>query len=236
VEEQGNTACTGTVDLVRDPTRSAGSERSLRVVIGANQQREQLSSSYAWRPDDRGSVDEWYGFSMLYAEDWDDAGGLREEVDETFWHNPIAFRVQGPNGSLNLSGDRDLDNANGEPFEEFAVPHLVLRRNTVLNEQGFYDDGLGLDKIDLGPIVTGEWMDVVCHIRWSTTEQNALRECWRDGEHRGSSTSVNAVSSEPHRLRVGQYQTTEIGHRRTTYYDNVRVGTSYAAVDPSRDR
>ncbi len=130
----------------------------------------------------------------------------------------------------------DMNNANGQSYARFSEPHMVLRRNTVKNSQGFYKDGKGLDKIDLGPIVTGKWMDFVCHIRWSTTSTNALRECWRDGVYKGASTTLNAVAANRHDLRVGQYQTTSIGHERTTFYDNVRIGTSYDAVDPSRAR
>lgn len=33
---------------------------------------------------------------------------------------------------------------------------------------------------------------------------------------------------------VGQYQVTSIGHPRISYFDNIRIGMSYAAVDPSR--
>ncbi len=49
---------------------------------------------------------------------------------------------------------------------------MMLRRNTVKDKEGFYTDGLGLDKIDAGPIVKGQWMDFVVHIRWSTTSTN----------------------------------------------------------------
>ncbi len=52
----------------------------------------------------------------------------------------------------------------------------------------------------------------------------------------GGKTSVNAVGTSRHRLRIGQYQTTAINHVRTTYFDNVRIGSSYAAVDPARNR
>jgi hypothetical protein len=236
VEEMGNTDCTNVVAIVDEPTRTPDSERALEVRLGSGQQREQPQSTYTWTPDGEGTVEEWYGFSLRYAPDWNLGGGLAEEVSEAAWHNPIAFRMDGDNGSLNFSGDMELDNANGEPFETFSEPHMVLRRNTVMNEEGFYQDGLGLDKLDLGPIVVDRWMDFVCHIRWSTTETNALRECWRDGKYMGSRTSLNAVAAEEHRLRIGLYQATSIEHPRTAYYDNVRIGSSYRAVDPSRPR
>ncbi len=236
VEELGNTDCTSSVELTSTTTRTPDSERSLKVVIGPNQQRVQPQSTFAWVPDDKGTVDQWFGISMYYDADWNLGGGLTEEVSAEYWHNPIAWRTEGENGSLNFSGDMDLNNGNGESYEEFSEPHMVLRRNTVMNDEGFYEDGQGLDKIDLGPIVTNEWMDFVCHIRWSTTSTNALRECWRDGVYMGARTSLNAVDTNIHHFRVGQYQTTSIDHERTTYIDNVRIGTSYLAVDPSRVR
>lgn len=213
----------GYSSIVSTPTRTRTSSRALKVVMPAFSQREQLVSRHTWTPDDRGSVDEYYGFSMYYAPDWNEGGGISREISGTYWHNPVSWRMAGDNGSLNFSGDL-VD----------GKPHLMLRRNTVKNREGFYRDGLGLDKIDAGPVVVGQWMDFVVHIRWSTTSQGALREVWRDGVFMGRSTSLNAVDSAKHVLRIGQYQTTEIAHTRTTFFDNVRVGKSYAAVDPSR--
>ena len=236
VDEMGNASCTNEVELTHERTRTTDSERSLKILLGPNQQREQLNSTFSWSPDEMGTIDHWYGFSIYYDSDWNLDGGLDEEVSASMWHSAASWRTTGDNGSLNFSGDMNLNNGNGEPYTTFSEPHMVLRRNTVLNNEGFYEDGKGLDKLDLGPIVTEEWMDFVCHIRWSTTSTNALRECWRDGEYMGAKTSLNAVDTEVHRLRVGQYQTTSIDHSRTTYYDNVRIGTSYAAVDPSRVR
>ena len=109
---------------------------------------------------------------------------------------------------------------------------MVLRRNTVQNSKGLYTDGKGLDKLDLGPIVTNQWMDFVCHVRWSTTSTNALRECWRDGQYMGGKTTRNAVAANTHELRVGQYQETNLPHHRTRYFDNVRIGTSTTPSTP----
>ncbi len=234
LQTEGNDACRDDVALTRERTRTADSERSLRVEMAAGQQREQLQSSYQWTPDADGSVDLWYGWSMYYDVDWLGDDEELDEVSATDWHNPVAWRMEGDNGSLNLSGDLSLDNADGRPFARFATPHLVLRRNTVQNERGVYDDGRGLDKIDLGAIEVGHWMDLVCHVRWSTTSTNALRECWRDGRFQGGSRTRNAIAEDEHTFRVGQYQTTGITRDRTTYIDNVRIGTSYRAVDPAR--
>lgn len=223
-QEMGNTACTSRVVLTGERTRTPRSKRALRITMGPHQQRELLVSKFGWRPDARGSVDLWYGLSLYYDPfTWQQGAGYRRELSASSWDDPFGLRTKGPNGSLNGSSDLRRDG-----------PHLSLRRNTVRNLQHFYGDGRGLDEIDLGRVVVGRWMDLVVHVRWSTTSHNALREAWRDGVYQGRRTSRNAVDTLPHHLRVGQYQDTTIGHSRTTYVDNVRIGTSYAAVDPSR--
>lgn len=236
IQEQGNTDCSSDVSVTGSRVRTRDSRQSLRIEMGPHQQRELAQSTYTWTPDDHGSVDLWYGMSLYYASDWNEGGGLQKEVSASMWHTPVAWRMQGDNGSLNISGDRNLDNSNGKPYQSFDTPHLVLRRNTVQDRRGLYKDGQGLDKIDLGPLVVGTWIDLVCHIRWSTTSTNALTACWRDGKYRGKRTDRNAVAARPHNLRVGMYQTTAIDHRRTLYVDNVRIGTGYRAVDPARPR
>ncbi len=234
VEEMGNSACTSKVSLAGGLTRTPDSKRALRITMGTRQQRELMASKYSWTPDAKGTVDQWYGFSIYYESDWNLVGGLLKEVSGSAWHSPIGWRMSGGNGSMNFSGDMNLNNGDGRPYQSFATPHMVLRRNTVMFNQGFYKDGAGLDKMDLGPIVTNKWMDFVCHVRWSTTATNALRECWRDGTYMGAKTTVNTVAAMPHELRVGQYQDTVFTHDRTSVFDNVRIGTSYDAVDPSR--
>ena len=236
IQEQGNTNCSSDVSVTGSRVRTPDSKRSLRIEMGPHQQRELAQSTYTWTPDDHGSVDLWYGLSLYYASDWNEGGGLQKEVSASMWHTPVAWRMQGDNGSLNISGDRNLDNSNGKPYKSFDTPHLVLRRNTLQQRRGLYKDGEGLDKLDLGPLVVGKWIDLVCHIRWSTSEDNALTECWRDGQYRGKRTHRNAVAARPHNLRVGMYQTTAIDHPRTVYVDNVRIGTGYAAVNPARTR
>lgn len=231
VQEMGNTACTNQVSFTSAKTRNARSAKSMKIVMGANQQREYAQSKFAFTPDAKGTVDQWYGFSMYY----DPADWKLSELSGSQWDDPFSWRTQGANGSLNLSSDtNDSDSVSGQTVHNYSTPHFSLRRNTVLNQSGFYKDGKGLDKIDLGPVVLGKWMDFVVHVRWSTTSTNAVREAWRDGVYMGKKTTLNAVDTNVHHIRVGQYQATNIPHARTSYFDNVRVGTSYAAVDPSK--
>jgi len=208
----------GTSSLVTDRRRTAGSTHALKAVLPAGAAREQWISDRTWTPDATGSVESWSGFSLYLDEDWDQGKGLAAEVNGSSWFIPAEWRSTGKDGSLSLTGT----SVEGEP-------RLELRR------RGAFADGLGNDKIDAGPLVTGSWMDFVVHVRWSTAG-GAVRELWRDGVLLGRKTSSNASSTAAHALWVGPAQATSITHTRTTFVDNVRMGSSYAAVDPARDR
>lgn len=208
----------GTSSLVTDRRRTAGSTRALKAVLPAGAAREQWVSSRTWTPDAKGTVDSWYGFSMYLDKDWDQGKGLAAEVNGSSWFIPAEWRSAGTDGSLSLTG-----------ASVGGKPRLELRR------RGSFADGLGSDKIDAGPLVTERWMDFVVHVRWSTAG-GAVRELWRDGVLLGRKTSSNATSSAVHALRIGPAQATSITHTRTTFVDNVLMGSSYAAVDPALDR
>lgn len=206
----------GTSALVTDRRRTADSTRALKAVLPANAQREQWVSSHTWRPDELGSVNSFYGFSLFLDKDWELGQGLAGEVSGSSWFIPAEWR-SGAGGSLSLVGT----NVGGKP-------RLELRR------RGTFSDGLGTDKIDAGPLVSGAWLDFVVHVRWSISSGTAVRELWRDGVLLGRKTSRNAASTGEHALWLGPAQAGSIAHSRTTFVDNVRIGTSYGEVDPSR--
>ncbi len=60
-----------------------------------------------------------------------------------------------------------------------------------------------------------------------------VREYWRDGRLMGRSTRQNLPVDSPVVRRTGLYEGTAVDHTRTLYWDNDRVGTSYAEVDPA---
>ena len=130
-------------------------------------------------------MNQWYGFSLYYASDWNQLGGLGPRG-----LGPTGITrsggAPGANGSLNFSGDMNMNNANGTGLQDVLGSAHDAAPQHGQNHKHFYRDGKGLDKIDLGPIVANRWMDFVCHIRWSTTRHNALRECGRDGQYMGT--------------------------------------------------
>jgi hypothetical protein len=201
----------GRVRLVSSPRRDGASTRSARIHMPAGSQRSQLVSKLKWKPNSSGSTDRWYGTSLYFGDNWDLS---QVTTSSSQFFNPIAWRCQCPNGSLNVDGHSG---------------RLWLRRNTRYR----WPDRRGIDLIDLGPIVKGQWIDLVFHIRWSTTTTGALREAWRDGVYMGAKTNRNSVDTSDHYYRVGVYQGTGVTGDRDMWIDNVKIGTSYAAVDPS---
>ena len=92
--------------------------------MGAAQQRRALAASkFTWTPDDKGGVDQWYGFSMYYDSGLACSGvGCSRRSRVPSWHTPVAWRMDGDNGSLNFSGDMNMSNANGHVVREVLHP------------------------------------------------------------------------------------------------------------------
>ena len=209
----------GTVD---SPVRTG--DRAMRLVMppsGGSVNRSQLQT-----PNDllfRSGDDYWYGISLYLGEDWkldrDQLDDNREAFAGVFsfrWE-AISDEANGPSGGITMVRIGD-------------EPHFVSRRET----RGWdFPDDAGNDTIDLGPIVTGRWIDFVMHIRWSDSPDDALREFWRDGRFMGRSTNQNMGTDSPIINRVGVYQGTGVDHTRTLYWDNHRIAGSCAEVDPA---
>ena len=163
-------------------------------------------------PDGSEGDELWYGISMYLGDDWS-LGQIvqnRQLFLGTFGFRYTEVDDNGP-GTGNI-GARDV---NG----------LAVHKTEV--------NGYPAGDTTLGPVVTGQWVDWVVHIRWSRGG-DGLREIWRDGRQltRYEGPTLNLTSSFEHRM--GLYQGTEVDQTRTVYWDNHRVGTSYTAVDPSR--
>ncbi len=163
-------------------------------------------------PDGAEGDERWYGISILLGEDWslDQVVQNRELFLGTFGFRYTDTRARGP-GTGNIGGR----NVGGVPVFKTEI------------------NGFPAGDADLGPAVTGQWVDFVVHTRWSRGE-DGFREIFRDGSRvtRYDGPTLNLDSRFEHRM--GLYQGTQVDHPRTLYWDNHRVGTSYRAVDPSR--
>lgn len=216
-----------TTTLVDAPGKGG---RALRLVMPPSQgirrnvpNRKQLHP--AGDPSWRDGSDAWYGISLYVGDDWDfddvaDDRGQFTTLLSLRWAD-ISHRDNGPGGGIKMArvpGD--------------SRPHFVAERET----RGWsFRDGAEKDQIDIGPVEKNRWIDFVVHIRWSASSRGGIREYWRDGELMGRSTNQNMGTDSRVIHRMGLYQGTAVDQRRTIYWDNHRIGRSYAEVDPSRD-
>jgi hypothetical protein len=220
VNEEG-TGLEAEQDVVSDPVRTG--EGALRLRLPASDGDKSRSQLQVPTELSFHSGDEyWYGVSMYIGQDWDleqiDDNGQEFGALFSFRWRDISSDANGPGNGIVL--DR-LDD--GEV-------HFISRRET----RGWeFHDGKDSDTIDLGPVVKGQWIDFVIHMKWSATPEDALREYWRDGRLMGRSTRQNMGTDSPVINRMGLYQGSGVDHTRTLYWDNHRIGRSYEEVNPA---
>jgi hypothetical protein len=123
-------------------------------------------------------------------------------------------------------------------------PHWIIGANGCTGSNGQYANLPCSKAWDLGPLSTWKgvgWVDVVMHIVWSDAANGTL-ELWM--KKAGSSTYTKYVSAVGNvaNLYQGYSAYLKLGLNRTqssglpdayVWYDNVRSGTTFAAVDPS---
>jgi len=166
-----------------------------------------------WRAGD----EYWYGVRFFFGDDWQ----LADSVDNRQQFTSLwSFRYV------------SVDNGTGsvKVIQSPTGPRLFHTRAALSTDS--YSTG-GDDRIDLGPIVKGRWINLVAHFKWSTSDGVALKEFWRDGQLMGRSTLRNMHVDEPVMNRIGIYQGTAVDHTRTLHWDNHRIGRSFEAVDPT---
>ena len=97
---------------------------------------------------------------------------------------------------------------------------------------------------DLGPIVSGQWIDFVIHVRWSP-DTTGLLQVWMGGsivfDKSSLRTSAGACYLKLGINKFGWNTQTSAIHERTAFYDEVRKGNANAAYNdvapflPKRD-
>ncbi len=174
------------------------------------------NQSVADAPLARDGDDLWYGVSIWIGNSWD-----------------VSEISRGPDEFVNIVGFRwaeDADKYNG-PGNGIGATRVdgtpMFTSSTIVGGPG---ESTGTTS--LGPVVQAEWIDWVIHVKWST-EDDGLREIWRDGVKVATYRGPTMSRDLPVRHRIGLYQGSEIDHERILYWDNHRIGRSYADVDPS---
>jgi hypothetical protein len=196
--------------------------KSMKIVLppSSGTSRYQMKANM---PNGGEGTDRYYGWSVRLGTDWAGSScALTQLVD-----NGSFFMGQGGFRYTNTS-------ANGPGANPGLDSHLPGRWSIGLN----LTNSVGGDQDqqrDLGPICENQWKDIVFHVKWSSGS-GGIFETWADGvkvgpTYHGKTMGYSGGSFEH---RQGLYQGGGVNHQRTLYIDNDRVGTSYAAVDPSR--
>jgi len=171
--------------------------------------RAQLLTSIMHRPGE----EQYIGWSTYFPADFPAIGGT-----DPFY---VFFQFHGPpyNGSPPLG------------FEVGTDGQLALSRSA----------RYGYDQVWTAPLARDRWVDFVVHVKWSMDEDGFV-ELWLDG--RRQTFSVNGLQRLPMQTieddQLDGVQTIPTNYRRrgifpgaiTIYHDEVKVGTSYAAVAP----
>ncbi len=197
-------------------SRGGSSAARLSVPPSTSAGGASRNQSVADAPLARDGDEMWYGVSIWIGNSWD-VGQISEGPDE--FVNIIGFRW-----------DEDADRYNG-PGNGIGAT-LVDGTPTFTSATIVGGPGDVTGREMLGPVDQAEWIDWVIRVKWST-EDDGLRQIWRNGRKVGDYRGPTMSHDLPVRHRIGLYQGSEVDHERVLYWDNHRIGKSYADVDPS---
>jgi hypothetical protein len=212
-------------ELVDDPVRSPRSGYACSFRVASPQIRCELDGS------DRG-------------------GSLIQREDSDYYYGwSVMLRAPFPVGLWQIAGQWHANTNSGDVWDEASPPVSFTVASTLpgLDPARWYLDGgrSGASanfppwSYDLGPLVLDRWVDLVTRIVASTVPERCRLQAWVDGR-----LVVDAVPPAPllypttnpdryNYLKIGYYRHHEISDPGTVLFDNVRVGRSYASVDPS---
>lgn len=218
--------------------RNARSTRSLHITgrgrlstgTGTATKRAQFRLAFPtktspfFQPTADGNDNEyWWGFSFY----------LGEGYDLSFLSAANFHNIFGPRQTTGETFYMTLQNNLGAG--------TITMRRAPAEAPRTWPDSLGADQLHNPRLAElGKWIDIVGHAKFSTTTTNALREFWVRVEgdtawtHSGQQTSANVnLAGDNTRFRLGLYTETNYDPDRHLWFDNVRLGTSFAAVDPT---
>lgn len=237
VEADGNTVALNnapTLSFDSTPLRNGRSTKCLHIVgrgrtatgTAEATKRAQFRCAYPTKADpfvnptaDGNDTELWMGFSFRLGTGYD-----LSFLTPTNFHNISGPRQSGSNSAFYVT----LQNNNG-------AGTVTMRRDTTFT----WPDGLGADQLHNTRLCElNKWIDIVWHAKLST-DANALREFWvkvegdADWTYAGPKTNpnVSALGADT-RIRMGLYTETNYDADRHLYFDNARIGSSFAAVDP----
>ncbi len=216
------------IQVVTDPVRRGRFAAKFTVRPGdfiSNGNRAELS----WDNRDAPGSVAWYGWSFLIPEDFADTE-WRPRLWQCIgqWHDQPMLEK-------------------GETWANFPghSPSIAVYYTskqgvpTIELWYGTYEKREMQHIVAVAPIQKGRWLDLVFHIGWSPNADGFI-EAWLNGEpfiaprednHRAM--GANMWNAYPHYLKVGLYRNKEIATTNSVYFDEIRIGNSYAGVAPA---
>ena len=167
------------------------------------------------------------------------AGGANQEQERWF-----GFSIYLPNDwtTIEFPGEDILFQIHERPDkgEDWRSPPLALRVAKEKMEWTIRWDSKplshrnkaeGTATVYSGPLVKGQWIDWVLHVRWSY-RKDGLVEVWRDGNKVAAHEGPNCYNDQREMyLKIGNYHTGYPGklwpeglQQRVSYFDEVRMG------------
>lgn len=212
--------------IVTSPVRPGGSKYACAFTCSSVQYRCELVPHVS-DPDSLCAMpgsDRYYGWSVLI---------------------PSAGWVS---GAWQVMGQWHSNTNNGDAWDTTSPPLSINVGNTnngldpshwYLGGGGNNPDSLPEWDLDLGVIIFDDWVDVVVRAVWSDVVADCLVQMWINGTQVINQEPPAALlypTTNPNRFsffKFGLYRDSAITSDVTVYYDNVRIGGTYASVDPS---
>jgi hypothetical protein len=213
----------GSIVVVSEPVRKGRFAARFEVAPGdraAYKERAELKIGDRELERVRGAPGRelWYGWSLFVPDGYPDAPGGEFHIVAQWHHRPEV--------------------AAGERSEVAGPPPLALRLvsragNRTLILVGRDSPRASTRTLGTRALRRGVWADLVFHIRWSAGGDGFV-EGWLDGEpftggKQNGPTLYGAVSNY---LRLGLYRGQGFATTNQVFYDEVRIGDSYASVAP----
>lgn len=162
----------------------------------------------------------WYGWSLFVPADYADPPGDQFQILGQWHHRPPAPKK--PGQRPRVSGP--------PPLALYLVAH---RGQHVLILIGQSSRRAPPRRLGMRPMRRGAWNDLVFQVRWSTGPDGFVR-AWLNGRPftPGKMYGPTLYTPVSNYLRLGLYRGKGVPTTNHVFYDEIRLGDSYAAVAP----
>lgn len=148
------------------------------------------------------------------------------EGSEYWYHWNVMFAPDYPSSpKWQLFTQWHQNGLNGSPPVELYVVGEEIRLRTGGNEGPV---------VWTTPLVRGQWLDFVFHVKWSSDPGVGFVEVFYNGEPALPRTpAATQLPGDVNYLKMGLYRAREIAETGVVYFDDIRMGTEMADVMPT---